>query len=562
MTQALPGSHPGLTARRAAIESRYPHWQPRALHEHLDALLPDYGERPYIVTDELELTYADVAELSRRYAEGLRRLGVRPGDRVGILLANYPELPALKYALSRLGAVAVGFNFQLRSDELAYVLGHSGCSVLITMSSHDGIDYLQTLEAIEPGWRTGARNKLTSLREVVVLPCEDDHVEGSRLFDEVAASDPMDESVAVDPFGPSDILYTSGTTGVPKAVVLSHDSLLRNSFASALSRGFDDGWRVLFSLPLYHVFGYAEGLLATTWVGGAVMPRLRFSATDYLRGVERHRANDILCVPTMTIAILEEPDIATYDLDSLRAMFSAAAPSPEWVWTAAAERLGLSEMVTGYGMTELCGAIVVTLPEDPIGQLTEVVGRMKFGGPAGLGSASGGVCEFRVVDQESGEELGPGQSGELTWRGPVVTMGFWDGTAVIPVSEDGWLRSGDLGYVDERGYFRLTGRSKDVYKSGGELVLPVEVETFIGRIEGVAQCYVVGVPDDRWGEVGWAYVVPSPGHTLNAEDIIAACKASLARFKVPKEVVIIDAEALPKTATGKVQKFRLTEVIS
>ncbi|MFB9966464.1 class I adenylate-forming enzyme family protein [Sinosporangium siamense] len=559
---ALPQSHPGITARRAAIESRFPGWIPRALHEHLDLMVSVHGGRPYIVTDDAQLTYDDVATLSRRYAEGLRRLGVRPGDRVGLLMANYPELPVLKYALSRLGAVSVGFNFQLRSEELAYVLKHSGCSVLITMSSHDGIDYLETLEVIEPGWRDGARTVLTELTEVVVLPCGEDLVEHVMLLEELAVSGPMREPAPVDPFGPSDILYTSGTTGVPKAVVLSHDSLLRSSFASALSRAFDDGWRILFSLPLYHVFGYAEGLLAATWVGGAIIPRLRFSAADHLRSVERYRANDILCVPTMTIAILDDPHISAYDLGSLQAMFSAAAPSPEWVWGAAADRLGLSEIVTGYGMTEVCGANTVTLPEDPMNQLSAVVGRMKFGGPAGIQSAAGGVCEFRVVDQATGEVLGPNRPGELTWRGPVVAIGFWDGASVVPIADDGWLRSGDLGYVDDHGYFRLTGRSRDVYKSGGELVLPVEVETFIGRIEGVAQCYVVGVPDERWGEVGWAYVVPSPGHTIVAEDIIAACKRSLARFKVPKKVVVIDANDLPKTVTGKIQKFKLPEVIS
>ena len=521
-----------------------------------------HGRRPYIVTDDAQLTYADVADLSRRYAEGLRRLGVRPGDRVGILMANHPELPILKYALSRVGAVSVGFNFQLRPDELAYVLKHSGCSVLVMMSSHDGIDYLETLEAIEPGWRDGARTVLTDLAEVVVLACGDDRAEHVTPLSSLAVGEPMRESPSVDPLGPSDILYTSGTTGVPKAVVLSHDSLLRSSFASALSRAFDDGWRILFSLPLYHVFGYVEGLLAATWVGGAIIPRIRFSAADHLRSVERYRANDILCVPTMTIAIIEDPHIPTYDLGSLQAMFSAAAPSPEWVWAAAVDRLGLSEIVTGYGMTEVCGANVVTLPEDPVDQLSAVVGRMKFGGPAGIEGAAGGVCEFRVVDQGTGEPLPPNQPGELIWRGPVVTIGCWDGASVVPIAGDGWLRSGDLGYVDDRGYFRLTGRSKDVFKSGGELVLPVEVETFIGRIEGVAQCYVVGVPDERWGEVGWAYVVPSPGHTIVAGEIIAACKESLARFKVPKKVLVIDADDLPKTVTGKIQKFRLTEVAS
>ncbi|CNE41844.1 acyl-CoA ligase [Mycobacterium tuberculosis] len=549
-----------IAARRAAIEAAHRRWEPGALHEHLDRKAAEFGSRPYLIFDDAEFTYTEVADLSRRYATGLRRLGVRPGDHVGLLLANHRELPVLKYAISRIGAVSIGFNFLLKADELAYVLNHSGCSVLITMTEYGSNDYLAMLERIQPEWRQGRRDRLPRLDTVVVLSAADQkHSDVQSLADLIADGDDSPPPVEVDPGSPCDILYTSGTTGRPKAVVLTHEALLTNSYASALSRAFDDGWRIVFSLPMYHVFGYAEGLLATTWVGGAVVPRLKFSAADYLASIEQHRADDILCVPTMTIAILESPDIGRYDLSSLRAVFSAAAPSPDWVWARAVELLGVTEVITGYGMTEMCGAVLVTLPEDGVDRLTSVVGRMKMGGTGGIPSAGGGVCEFRVVDTETGEDLPVGRAGELVWCGPVVAQGFWNGERVEPVGADGWLRSGDLGYVDADGYFQLTGRCKDVYKSGGELVLPVEVETFISRIDGVAQCYVVGVPDERWGEVGRAYVVPAPGARIDPDKIIQTCKNGLARFKVPREVVVIDAESLPKTATGKVRKFKLLE---
>lgn len=550
---------PSLQDRRAALLDGYPTWRPLSVHEHLDRVAAADGDRPYLLFDDGDLTYREVTEISRRYAAGLRELGIVHGDHVGLLMANHRELPLLKFAVSRLGAVAVSFNFRLGPEDLAVVIRHSRCRILVTMDEFEGSDYLALLDTVQPGWMQGERGNFPDLEHIVVRTGRDAGSGFHRLEDVTnAAPTPIDDWV--DPQAPSDILYTSGTTGLPKAVVLTHDALLRSAFSSALSRGFDDGWRILFALPMYHVFGYTEGLLASTFPGGAVIPRQAFTPADHFAAVERYEAHDILCVPTMTIAMLEDPSVGSYDLSSLRAMFSAGAPSPEWVWRRAKETFGVSELITGYGMTEMAGSLVITMPDDSMDHLVNTIGTMKLAGPAG--DESFGLCDVMVVDPVSGERLPPDATGEWRWRGPVMSAGFWDGDAVLPVSSDGWLSSGDLGYRDDEGYFRITGRSKDVYKSGGELVQPTEVENLINRIEGVAQCYVAGVPDERWGEVGWAFVVRNPDARLSSEEIHEECRRKLARFKVPKKVVFVDAESLPKTATGKVQKFKLIESVS
>lgn len=558
---AMTHKSKNISDRRHRIAREHPEWNPRALHEHFDEMVKRYPDRPYLIGDGRELSYQECQSLSRGYAAGLRDLGVQSGSRVGLLLANYPELAILKLAISRLGAISVGFNFELRSEELKYVLNHSGCNTLVTMTRHGNSDYLELLEEIQGDWLTGKRDQLPTLSQVVLFPTGGEIPEGVLTLSDLERRGKLlpDAEVSVDPFGPSDILYTSGTTGKPKAVVLSHDSLLRNSFATAYTRAFEDGWRIIFALPLYHVFAYAEGLLAATFVGGAIIPRLKFSGQDHLECIERFRANDILAVPTMTISLLEEPEIEKYDLSSLKGIFSAAAPCPEWVWKQAAEKLKVKEIVTGYGMTEMCGAIIMTLPEDPIEVLNQTVGRFKMAGPSAT-LESGDVCELRMFHSQTGDALEAGEIGEFAWKGDVMTIGYWNGEAVEPIGDEGFLPSGDLGYLRDDGYFVLTGRSKDVYKSGGELVEPTEIEQYISGIEGIAQCYVVGVPDDRWGEVGHAYVVPLPGRTIEPEQIIQKCKASLARFKVPKQVFVLSADELPKTATGKIQKFKMQGV--
>jgi fatty-acyl-CoA synthase len=551
-----------IERRRAALADRYRTWEPTTLGGFLRRQAERYGDRPFVITDERTVTYAQVDAWATRLADGLAAVGVRPGDRVGIVMANHLEFAPVKFAVARAGAVAIPFNYLYRTDELAYVLRQSRCDALVTMTSFAGLDHLAMLDEIAPGWERGPTDALPHLRRVVLFPTDDRRRDGAMTLADLeaagrAAPGGADDS-GVSPFDDGDILYTSGTTGSPKGVVVSHDAPVRTAYASALTRAFGDGRRVLFSLPCYHMFGLVEGLLAVMHVGGAIVPRLTFSAADYLAAVERHHANDLLAAPTMAVALLEHPDRHTRDLSSLDAILCGAAPAPTWVWERAATELGITEVTTGYGMTECGGSMVLTLPEDPLERHTTTVGRVKMAGAAGLPDHGGALCVYATADVDTGEPLPEGAEGELVSRGPTHMRGFWDKPDETAVAlRDGWLHSGDLGLIGADGYLRLTGRSKELYKSGGELVMPKEIEELVVQVPGVSQAFAIGVPDERWGEAGCVWIVPEPGATVEADAVLALCRDKLARFKVPKHVVFSSAAELPTTATGKVQKFRM-----
>lgn len=556
---------PSLDERRAALAAGRPEWTERTLIQHLGDVASRHGERPLVITDERTLTYAETLTWAEQMADGLAALGIRPGDRVGIVMANHVEFTPIKFAVAAAGAVAIPFNYLYKRDELAYVLRQSQCSALITMTRFQSLDYLAMLDDIAPGWDGSGQTALPDLRVVVQLPTQEHERDGVLTLQELTTLG-TDSPGGADPSGVSpqdiaDILYTSGTTGSPKGVMVTHDNVLRTAYASALTRAFEDGRRILFSLPCYHMFGYVEGLLAATMAAGAIIPQTAFDPALYFAGIEAHRATEILCVPTMTVALLEHPDRDKHDLSSLVAMLSGAAPAPTWVYERAQQDLGITELTTGYGMTECGGAMTLTLPEDPLELHTTTVGAPKLAGVAGLTDGArrpGDLCVYATVHPETGAALPEGTEGELASRGPTMMSGYWgkpEETAATLVK--GWVRSGDLGRVLDNGYIKLTGRSKELYKSGGELVMPKEIEELLTEHPGVSQAFAVGVPDERWGEIGCVYVVPQPGASVDAEELLTLCRSRLARFKVPKHVILVDAEDLPTTPTGKIQKFML-----
>jgi fatty-acyl-CoA synthase len=367
-------------------------------------------------------------------------------------------------------------------------------------------------------------------------------------------------SDAADPHAPSDLLYTSGTTGEAKGVLLEHDAVLRTAYASAYTRAFGDGRRLLFALPIYHVFGYVEGLVAALFVGGAICPHATFDASKALRDIGRHQIDELICVPAMTSVVLDEAERGGYDLSSLRTMFSSGAAHPEHLWARMYDVLGVEEVVTGYGQTETTASTTCTRPGDPLDRLRDTNGTLKPAGVAGDPALGGTLAVYTVIDPDTGRELPAGEIGELVVRGPLVTRGYYakpEETAAL-FTADGWMRTGDLGRLDEQGYLVLIGRRKESFRCGGELVVPGEVEAVLGGHPAVAAAHVVGLPHPRMGEVGCAWVVPAGPAPAPAE-LVAWCEERLARFKVPRTVLFTTADDLPVTVTGRVQKFVLVD---
>ena len=555
-------------SRREALDRAERVWRPMGLAARFDTVAQRLPDRPFVITDARTLTYQDVRGWSARLARGLHEIGVRPGDAVALVVDNRPEFVALKLAVARLGAIAVPVNFSYRAEELVAVLERSRATVLLSIDVSMGVDRLAVLDEVVPGWETGAgAERLPHLRDVLLVAPAESRPDARDLAWLADRGRGVDEGVVarltedVDPDGPCDIVFTSGTSGRALGAVLTHDMVLRSAYGSAYHRAFDDGWRIGFSLPLYHVFGYVEGLLASMFAGGAVVPHAVFNPRSMLAAIERHRISEVLFVPTMSVAVVEEAARNSYDLSSLRSVMSAAAAAPVRLWEQIQQRLAPEVVFTGYGQTEVSAATTLTSPGDPLEVVSGTVGREKLGGVAAADEPDGVLAHYRTVDPFTGDALPAGEEGEFSVRGPIVTRGYFQEPARTAelIDADGWLRTGDLGRVRPDGYLELTGRSKELFKVGGELVAPKQVEEVLTGHPAVAQAFVAGVPDERYGEVGWAWVVPAEGGDVDAAELTRHCRTHLAGFKIPRGVTVVAAEQLPTTTTGKVQKYRLVE---
>jgi len=336
--------------------------------------------------------------------------------------------------------------------------------------------------------------------------------------------------------------------------------LLRTAYGSAYGRAFQDGRRILFSLPMYHVYGYVEGLLAALFVGGAVVPQLAFTPEATLAAIGRHRVDDVLLIPVMTQAVLDAlEEGAPADLSPLTSVISSGGISPTGLWDRIDAVLGPLELTTGYGMSETTASTTVTRPDDPRERRLTTNGRLRDVGVAGDPELGGRLAVYKVVDPETGADLPLGQVGELLVRGPGVTSGYHDKPEedALAFTADGWFRTGDLGTLDADDYLVLVGRKKDCYRCGGEQVVPKEIEDVLTGHPAVSQAHVVPVPDRKMGEVGVAYVVLRA--PVDSAELIALCRDRLARFKVPAHVLPIELADVPTTPSGRPRKFLLAE---
>ena len=343
--------------------------------------------------------------------------------------------------------------------------------------------------------------------------------------------------------------------------MLTHDMFMRTAYGSAFGRAFEDGRRIAFSLPMYHVYGYVEGLLAVLWVGGAIVPQLNFNPADTLRSIVEHGATDALFVPVMTQAVIEAARAGDYELSGLTSIMSSGGFSPPGTWEAIVAVFASAEVTTGYGMSETTASTTVTRMEDTIETWRTTNGKLRDVGVAGDPANHGLLAVYRVVDPNTGRELPHGEVGELMVRGIGVTSGYYNkpDENALTFDDEGWLRSGDLGTLSVDGYITLAGRRKEAYRCGGEQVMPAEVEAVLLGHPTVAQAHIVAVADQRMGEAGFAWIVPVAGVDIDGDELIAHCADRLARFKVPKHVATLRADEVPLTPSGRPRKFLLAE---
>ena len=506
-------------------------------------------------------TYAEYRARAEAVARGLLALGLRKGEHIAVWAINLPEWLLLQMAAAKTGIILVTINPALQAREVEYILRQGDVSALFFMGqirSHDCIATLRSLTT--PGAQNGALSseKLPYLRYACLLGMPPagllERTEWRpALFAEMleaGAAISIDElrerESGVTAHDPAMIQYTSGTTGFPKGVILSHYSMLNDAAAFTARWQGKESDRACTVMPFFHVGGCVLAVLGAILVGSTLHPMIAFDTLKTLQIISAERCTTIGAVPTMLLAILQHPDFAQYDLSSLRGVASGATSVPVYLMEQVKDRIGADVAIT-FGMTESSATITLTLPDDTF--------RLK--------SATVGIpidhVEVKIIDPASRAIVPCGQPGELCCRGFVVMQGYYnmpDKTAEA-IDADGWLHSGDLATMDEHGYIRIVGRIKDMINRGGENIYPREIEEFLIRHPQIADVQVVGVPDAFFGEEVLAVVIPRAGSGLDEQAIRAYCKGQISHQKIPRYIQFV--ESFPVTASGKVQKFILRE---
>jgi len=540
----------------------------RTISEHFDIVAQDHPSAGAVVSvpQNRRLSYVELKTAVDELACGLVGSGFAPGDRIGIWSTNNIEWILLQMATARIGAVLVNINPALRTNELAYALERAEIHGIFTMPSFRTSHYVEMLvellpELQRPRSATLGSCRFPHLRRVVVFDPGNPKVTprpypGFHIWPEIVSEGAKVTADALDAItqgldfdDPINIQYTSGTTGFPKAVVLSHHNILNNAYFAATIMSLTERDRLCIPVPFYHCFGMVLANLACFSVGAcAVIPCEHFDALAVLQTVENERCTAIHGVPTMFITELDHPDFGQFDLSSLRTGIIAGAPCPPMLMRRVMEEMRCREILIGYGQTEAAPLTHLTSREDTLERRVETVG------------TNLPHQEVKVVDVERGALLPRGRAGEICFRGYHVMKGYYgdlDATREA-IDERGWLHSGDLGVMDYDGYLRITGRLKEMIIRGGENLFPREIEECLFSHPGVAEVAVFGVPDARLGEEVMAWVKPHAGQTLSEAELQEYCKDRMAHFKIPRYIRMV--EEFPMTVTGKLQKFRMREM--
>ncbi|MFN8052485.1 MAG: FadD3 family acyl-CoA ligase [Acidimicrobiales bacterium] len=509
-----------------------------------------FGEREALVDLSVEppvrLTYAELAVEARATALALIAAGVAPRDRVAIWAPNMWEWPVTLLGLHLAGAVLVPLNTRYKGHEAAYILRRSGAKVLFTVEGFLGNDYVSML----------GEHDLPDLEKVVVLRGETpagavgcaDFLAATGDAAAVAALE-ADLDRRIDEMGPddlSDLLFTSGTTGAPKGVMCTHRQTVLAFDAWGSIVGLESSDRYLIINPFFHSFGYKAGIIASLVKGNTMVPMATFDVGQVMSTIESERITTLPGPPTIFQTIINHPDFDIEKLSTLRLAVTGAASVPVQLIREMRDVLGFEKVLTAYGLTEASGIATVSRHDDT----PEVIANYS-------GRAIPDV-EVRIVD-EAGNEMPPGEPGEVVIRGYQVMVGYFEAPeqTAEAIDAEGWLHTGDIGVMNEDGYLKITDRTKDMFIVGGFNAYPAEIESLLAEHPAIAQASVVGVPDERMGEVGYAFVVLRPGASATPEEIRTWARANMANYKAPATVEIVDA--LPLNASGKVLKFELRD---
>ncbi|MCA0969011.1 AMP-binding protein [Halobacillus litoralis] len=502
-------------------------------------------------------TYREFNEMTDAVARGFMALGAEKGDHLAIWSDNKPEWLLSQFASGKMGGVLVTVNTNYRAQELEYLLRQSDSSTLILAEEFRGTSYLDILKEICPELETSEKGNLESerlpfLKNVVVL--SDKSYPGcyswQDLLDMGLTVDDEELKTRKESLSHQEVInmqYTSGTTGFPKGVMLSHDNIVNNGnqVADAMKLTEDD--RLCIPVPFFHCFGCVLGTLAAVSKGATMVILEQFDPLRVLQAVKEEACTALHGVPTMFIAELNHPEFEKWKPTTLRTGIMAGSTCPMEVMKSVIEDMGAEEITIGYGQTESSPVITQTRADDPIELRVRSVGKAHPN------------VEVKVIEPATGDEVERGMPGELCTRGYLVMEGYYknEEATQAAIDPDGWLHTGDIAVMDENGYVEITGRMKDMIIRGGENVYPREIEEFLYKHPDVLDVQVVGIPDEKYGEEIMAWIIPKEGTSLKEEEIREFCEGQISKHKIPRYIRF--TEEYPMTASGKIQKFRLRE---
>lgn len=529
--------------------------------QYFDDACERYQEKDAIVVrhQDVRLTFAELRDCVDNLACGLMRLGLEPGDRIGIWSPNNIEWVLTQFAAAKLGLILVNINPAYRRTELQYALNKVGCRALVLAPSFKASNYLEMLQDLAPELSSfpagrAAFVNLPTLQWVVRLG--DEVSPGMLNFKDVTGPATDDERWALQKVGvdlqfddPINIQFTSGTTGSPKGATLSHHNILNNGYFIGEKLELSSTDRLCIPVPLYHCFGMVLGNLACLTHGTVmVFPSESFDALAALQAVTEEQCTALYGVPTMFIAMLDHADFEKYDLSSLRTGVMAGSPCPIEVMRRVIDRMHMKEVTIAYGMTETSPASFQSAIDAPVERRVSTVGCVHP------------HVEVKIVD-ERGRIVPRGSTGELLTRGYSVMLGYWGDESKTREAIDaaGWIHTGDLATIDDQGYCNIVGRLKDMVIRGGENIYPREIEEFLYQHPKVLDVQVVGVPDSKYGEELCAWIIAKAGEHPTDQEIREFCQGQIAHYKIPRYIWFVDA--YPLTATGKIQKFKIRETM-